>query len=292
MKKWYTDTKGPYTHLSMDGGPSLNVSKDDLTEFYQEYTSQVQKGEKFYFVERRTKLFHFFMDVDFISDQKLDRLQIIDLCKRIHSVIQSKSCFICVSKSVKRGDKIKSGIHLHFPDLIVTSRKALELRNLLPDDLREYVDDSVYKGSGLRMLWSYKKGDGPPYTPFYDLIQEKYIDSSPSVEYLKLLSIQTDFDDIITDSPNKESIDPLETFIRMNFKNQQNLNVKNIKDDEKRLIIQTNSHYCENKQSEHKSNHVYFVVDKKSRTIFQKCFDDTCKNFESRRRRLSPSLKI
>lgn len=275
----------------MDGSSSLYVSTKDIDEFHKEYINQVKYHKKLYLVEKRTKLFRFFMDIDYVSESKLTRDEIINLVDRIHEHIPGR-CFIAVSKSTHKDGKIKSGIHVHWPDLIVTSKKALDLRKKVPEDLLEFVDESVYKGSGLRMLWSYKKDDGPPYVPLYDVKNKIFLEQTPDVHILKLFCIRTEYDEILgeSDETSKECSD-LEKFINENFQGQETTEIKKIKDEPRKMIIQTNSRYCDNKKSVHRSNHVYFVIDKKNFTIYQKCFDEDCKNFESRRRRIPPTIK-
>lgn len=288
MERWFS--KNVFTHISMDGSSSLNVPTHETKDFHRTYINQVKHGKKLYLVEKRTKLFRFFMDIDYISDSKLTREEIIEIVDKVHACIPGR-CLIAVSKSCPKDDKIKSGIHVHWPELIVTSKKALELRKKVQEDILPFVDESVYKGSGLRMLWSYKKDDGPPYIPFFDVSSRTYLDHNPTQELLELYSIRTEYDELLGDTSSSCECTDLERFLRDNFKGQENIEIKKLKDEPKKLIIQTNSRYCENKRDLHKSNHVYFVIDKKNYTVFQKCFDEDCKKFESRRRRLPPTIK-
>jgi hypothetical protein len=292
MEKWSTQGS-MFSHVSMNGSSSLFVPSLDVAEFFREYINQVKNGNKLYLVEAKTKLFKFFMDIDYISDDKLTRESIIEIAKRINTCIPGK-CLISISKSCKKKDRIKSGIHLHWPDMIVTKKKALDLRLKVPEDLIEFVDESVYKGSGLRMLWSFKKNGDSAYTPFYDLSSDSPLSSDPSVELLKLFSIRSEFDELFSEDQDDLVINEgchISTFIRQNFKGQENLIIKKMKNEPNKITIQTNSHFCEKIHTNHKSNHVFFVIDKKNFTIFQKCFDSECAKFESRRRRLSPTIK-
>jgi hypothetical protein len=65
---------------------------------------------------------------------------------------------------------LKSGVHLHWPNVIVDRTRALNLRSKIIESLGpgpwdKVIDASVYGGSGLRMLWSHKKPSGDPYVP-------------------------------------------------------------------------------------------------------------------------------
>lgn len=292
MDKWATQGS-MFSHVSMNGSSSLFVPSLDVPEFFREYINQVKNGNKLYLVEAKTKLFKFFMDIDYISDDKLTHESIIEISKRINTCIPGR-CLISISKSCKKKNGIKSGIHLHWPEMIVTKKKALDLRLKVPEDLIGFVDESVYKGSGLRMLWSFKKNGDSAYTPFYDLSSDSPIISEPSVDLLKLFSIRSEFDELFSDDQDDLVINDgchISKFIRENFKGQENLSIKKMKNESNKITIQTNSHFCERIHTRHKSNHVFFVIDKKNFTIFQKCFDSECAKFESRRRRLSPTIK-
>lgn len=292
MEKWATQGS-IFSHVSMNGSSSLLVPVLDVPHFFTEYINQVKAGNKLYLVEAKTKLFKFFMDIDYISADKLTHESILDIAKKINTCIPGR-CLVSISKSCRKKDGIKSGIHLHWPDMIVTKKKALDLRLKVPEDLIEFVDESVYKGSGLRMLWSFKKTGESAYTPFHDLSSDSPLSSEPSVELLRLFSIRSEFDDIFSEPTDETSIDDgchISTFIRENFKGQENLSIKKMKNEPNKITIQTNSHFCEKIHTSHKSNHVFFVIDKKTFTIFQKCFDSDCAKFESRRRRLSPTIK-
>lgn len=283
MEKWFTK-KSP-THLQMNGGPSLSVPWKDRDKFMTEYINQVKSG-KLYLVELKSPVFKFFMDIDFVSDEKLTKDQILEISKRVNNRIPGR-CLIAVSKPTEKDSKIKSGIHLHWPNLNVTKMKALELRNMIDEDTRQFVDESVYKGSGLRMLWSFKKGDFPPYVPLYDLSTDTWFNQNPDIDVLKLFSIRTNDKLSESDSLPETNSTPVEKFINKYIKGQERTKVKKIKKRGSQWKIESDSKFCENKNCNHKSNHVYFVIDTKRLTIHQQCFDEDCKGFKGRMYKLS-----
>ena len=42
-----------------------------------------------------------------------------------------------------------------------------------------------------------------------------------------------------------------------------------------------NNRWCGNIQRQHKSNHIYYVADLRTKVIYQKCHDPNCENFKS-----------
>lgn len=268
------------THLCMNGEPSLRIT--DYDRFYEEYINKVKSGQKLYLVETKTPLFRFFVDLDYMADSKLSRDEIVSIVRRIHSAIPGK-CVCSVSSPVQKSDKVKSGIHIHWPDLIVSKQKAMRLRESIPEDLREFVDESVYKGSGLRMLWSYKRDGGSPYVPFFDFETNVWLDQQPSVETLKLFSIKTEYTAVFQESEEQKDFPILQEFIQKYIPGHENTKIK----DRSKNIFRTDSRYCERIRREHKSNHVYFVLD--GTCIYQRCYDSECKSFKGRKYRLSPS---
>lgn len=269
------------THICMNGEPSLTVT--DYDSFYREYTNKVKSGQKLYLVETKTPLFRFFVDLDYLADTKLSREDIVNIVRRIHECIPGR-CVCAVSSPVQKGTQVKSGIHIHWPELIVTKQKALRLRESIPEDLRDFADESVYKGSGLRMLWSYKRDGGSPYLPFFDLQANDFMDQQPSIEMLKLFSIKTEYTAFSEEkTEDVKSFPMLQEFIQKYIPGQQNTKLK----DRSKNVIHSDSRYCERIRREHKSNHVYFVID--GPCIFQKCYDSECKSFKGRKYKLSPS---
>ncbi len=130
------------------------------------------------FVERRTEYFMLFFDLDvadqLIIDNKFDVIKLFEFI--IDKIIGAISFYIRVGNSKKeikyiysdRNDK-NNKLHLYFPNIILNSYQAMAIRNkLLSDILKDnifnlskeqyetIIDDSVYKQSGLRLLFQVK----------------------------------------------------------------------------------------------------------------------------------------
>ena len=164
------------SHVLMDGGV-LSVPFDRLGEFYAKYVEAVNDGEHIFVVEQKTDIFNFFVDFDYKSSVALsvERIEYIArrVCDRV-ATLGGKSCLVSVAqpKSVSNA-KIKTGIHMNWPDFTVNQEGAVRLRQHIiaflatreAENWEEIVDKSVYgnpvtgsKGSGFRLPWSHKKG--------------------------------------------------------------------------------------------------------------------------------------
>lgn len=307
MNKWSRrGSGGQLTHTLMNGG-SYSVPICEMDEFFGELANQLKAKKHMYVVERKTTpKFKMFMDVDYVSETKLSRDDIVDIIKKIHRVIPGR-CVSAVAKPKPKDSLTKSGIHIHWPDLEVTKVQAIKLMNDVKlayenESFVNFIDDSVYKGSGLRMLWCHKKGkngDEDPYTPFYDANEETFFADpyTPRVSLLKLFSIRVntkperDDDDEEEEAPTTSITDDVvEKFVNACVKNEcrmkgvrcehEHVTVTKINRKNKSIYIQTLSKFCMNKRECHKSNHTYFIVDTGTRELFQKCFDDECKKYE------------
>ena len=288
--------KGPGTHVLMNGG-ILNVPDDEVHEFYQACVDTIQSGTKLYVVEQKTDGFKFFVDLDYKAPEKLADDDLLQFCSIIHHAIETTSrCVIARARPrpVSEG-LIKSGVHIHWPDLVVTRTQALNLRTKIvmslsrdfPFDWDKVIDASVYGGSGLRMLWSHKKPTGDPYTPWRQLDGSRTFSKEPSADILDLFSVRTSGDD--QETKTLENVEPLQCFIQKYLEGQETTRVKKVQRHENDgWFVQTDSTYCENTHRKHKSNHVWFSIH--SGRISQRCFDDDCREFKGREHILPPSV--
>ena len=301
MYKWRNTGGGGSSHTLMNGG-SLSVPTCDVDEFMRTYVDELQR-QKLYIVEIKTPKFFMFMDVDYVGQTKLSRDEIVDVCHRIHHVIPGR-CLVAVAKPKPKDNLIKSGIHIHWPDSIVDKTQAMELlekvRVQLPD-ISEFIDDSVYKGSGLRMLWSHKKGkcgDEDPYVPFYNVSKQKFFENQqPSVYVLRQFSIRREESVTEIKPVSVDNHTNLEMFVykcmdeERRFKNCKEpfdtARLTKLTRDKNMIFAQTPSKYCMNYKKCHKSNHIYYVINLDKSVMYQKCFDESCKKYEGLHHKLS-----
>lgn len=255
-------------------------------EFHRNYLDTINSGTKLYVVEQKTERFKFFIDLDYKAHDKLSDEDLNQFCTIIHEAIGSSSTPYFAARAQPRPIKdnlIKSGVHIHWPDIVVTRNQALNLRTKIIESLGEgqwdeIIDASVYGGSGLRMLWSHKKPSGDPYVP---------LGLPKTVETLELMSVRVKDGDI-HDTRDVIEIDGLEDFIRK-FKGQETTRIKRVqRHDHDGWFLQTDSTYCDRIKRPHRSNHVWFSI--RSGRISQRCFDEECRDYKGPEHNLPPSI--
>ncbi len=353
------------SHVLMDGGV-LSVPFDRLNDFYKICIQCIKNGEKIYVVEQKTDNYNFFLDIDYKDENALDIETITDISKVIFTKVKKfcnsdQTVIISVAQPKPKDGKIKTGVHLNFPGLVVNQHGAIQLMyhiiqtlgNVYPEtDWFQFIDPSVYgnlntktKGSGFRMPWSHKKskheackGNGcndcengkiieGEYLPIYLLVNNdvKEISQLPSLDLLWLVTLRSESKNIIeipdanykelkknkkeggftkaqirNELKDSELCAYLETFVRKYLQGQQNARITKIFKSNNNFLVQTTSKYCENLDRSHSSNHVWFLIDHKDKTICQKCFcrcDTTegrkhgyCKDFYGRKNQLTTKI--
>ena len=295
LSRWRVP-KGPGTHVLMDGG-ILHVPTEETKEFYREYIQLVNSGTKLYVVEQKTERFKFFVDLDYKAETKLSEEDLIQFCSIIHEALDTSSrCLIARAqpRPIKDG-LVKSGVHVHWPDLVVTRVQAMNLRTkiigslaaALPFEWDKIIDASVYGGSGLRMLWSHKKPSGDPYVPWRELRTSTEFVKAPDADTLELFSVRTD--DVLSVTEALEDTGALEDFVRKYMEGQERTHIKKVQRHEHDgWYAQSDSRYCERARREHKSNHVWFHISRGK--ISQRCFDEECSEFKGTELILPPSI--
>jgi Prim-pol 4/Herpesviridae UL52/UL70 DNA primase len=291
MERWKVP-KGPGTHVLMDGG-ILFVPTEETEEFYQVCIDLINSGSKLYVVEQKTENFRFFVDLDYKAPVKLADDDLLHFCSIIHGALETNSrCLLARARPRSVGEGlIKSGVHIHWPDLIVNRIQALNLRTKIIASLGDgpwdqIIDASVYGGSGLRMLWSHKKPTGDPYVPWRQLHGPE-LPKEPSVEYLRLFAVRTD--EPPKDAEILANISHLEEFIQRYLPGQRKARIKKVQRHEHDgWFAQTDSRFCERIKTEHKSNHVWFSIH--AGRVSQRCLDEQCAEFKGSEHILPPSI--
>jgi len=284
----------PASHVSMRGGVHY-VPPDRESEFFRLYCKLVRQKTRLHLVEQcNTNEFKFFLDIDYKSPEALTIQDVEKLATDICRLVDGGKCLVLVANPKQQGDLWKSGIHMVWFEYIVDYEQAMEARNKLvqelpPDkDWSNILDTSVYRG-GLRLPWSWKynkktEKEEVAYLPLC-IITERFtireVDQAPDEALLKLASVRMSGSgkregrfsqkDLTNSIQDKESYLEYEKFIRMNVPGNKKTIVRNIMKKDKYFIVDTNSHFCENKGGIHSGNRVYFVVDSTG-MMYQKCF--------------------
>ena len=292
IAKWRVP-KGPATHVLMDGG-ILHVPDSEIEEFHRAYIDSINSGLKLFVVEQKTDRFKFFVDLDYKAPEKLSDEDLNQFCSIIDDVVGSKCLVARAQVRQVKGDDgqptLKSGVHLHWPTVIVDRTRALNLRSKIieglgPGPWDKVIDASVYGGSGLRMLWSHKKPSGDPYVP----VDTAYGRTPETLELFSVRTIQSQANFGLELGGGEVETGPLQDYVRRYMAGQDRTHVKRVQRHEHDgWYVQTDSKYCENIRREHKSNHVWFTI--KSGRIAQRCFDEECTEFRGREHNLPPTI--
>lgn len=275
------------THMILTGG-TLNIQ--DYDSFYDYYLKSTQR---LFLVEKIEGVFKLFFDIDYVGPE-LDFIKLfLEICK----IVNAGKCHIARADPRITEKGLKYGFHLIWPQCDVTKPRAAQIRQRVLNEFGpewSNIIDGI--GSGLRMLWSYKVGDGSTcYVP-YGTITEKFEfiefeNRDPSIEFLKMFSIKSKETIKSIEPFNSTDNSSLENFIRINIRGQENLKITGCKPSRNNVdvCIFTNSRYCANIRREHKSNHVYFII--KGSHIFQRCTDCDCSKYKGRMYLLPKTIK-
>lgn len=181
VKRSNTSDKREVTHLLLDGG-NIHLSSDDMEEFYSCYANDLVCGRKNFIVEMKTPVFKYFMDLDILDHEFYEGKRLIKLVQTVQHALSfffdrydgfSGDVYICTSppkeQHLQDTDYIKTGVHLIWPDVVVTTDIAIFLRQFVIQYVTAKLgkreehnpwevvfDHSVYESNGLRMIGSYK----------------------------------------------------------------------------------------------------------------------------------------
>lgn len=181
LKKWLNDNgysitdKGDeriITHVCMKGG-KYSIPNDSYLNFFKKYVESVSNNDSVYFCERPSDVCKMFCDFDFVEDRNINLNDIDYIFKTISDTTENYfgekyNVIICVTspKDIKKNNvsMIKSGIHLIWEDLFLTTPMAKSFSKIIKQELcnqygdykwDDIIDDQVYV-SGLRMIYSSK----------------------------------------------------------------------------------------------------------------------------------------
>ena len=282
----------PLTHLLMDGG-RLFVSDEEMDSFYDTYVTELSE-RNLYAVEQKTETFRFFVDLDYKAADKLADADLLDIVTVMNGCVGGGRC--CIARATARPVKegIKSGVHIHWPDKVVTRGSAMQLRTKILEHFEgdvwaDRIDSSVYNGSGLRMLWSHKKPTGDPYKP-WRMLDGHVFGPEKKKSVLELFTIRCPMGTFSPRAGPSVDANLIEEFIQKYVRGHETTSVKRISElpDNAGYFVQTDSKWCERIRGTHRSNHVWFMITPRGRLV-QRCFNDDCKDHANSIYRLPPS---
>ena len=286
------------SHLSLVGG-KYHIPDKDLDEFYNLYSIFYHEC---HMVEKIRYPSRFFADVD-----KIESSDLSDLIKRLSK--KNIGGVLCIRDADEDG---LYGLHMICTDVVENKNDSLAL---CTQYLGMSADLSVYN-TGLRMIGSNKKYNIKRiYYPRYEISngQVNPMDGAITPEILKRCSIHLRHHDsfVPTVVPNS-IIFPTHTITRREYntkeKHSQNtinfsfihpkyedITISKKTSYDNSIVLFVDTKYCQNISTEHTNNHVYFVINIKTKYIYQKCFcahkrkDLSCSVFKSNGKKI-PSL--
>jgi len=193
-------------------GGKIYIPQAQNYQFLCKYAEELQKGTSLYYVECRSKVFKFMIDVDISDDHYWSKEEIIEITIIIQSVVKeffemNIPSICCTSAPKMKKDLIHTGIHLIWTDLFVTSDTALIMRRGIiqrlkssssrkPGNWDDIIDETIYTKNGYRMVGSDKmkldktNGKIPEGRPL-ELLFVMDSDGTVNEEYFRRLKIDT-----------------------------------------------------------------------------------------------------
>lgn len=198
--KWSRDneatTAAPRTHSVLVGGKCANYAIPDkhMSTFYRLYAQSLSMREPhFLHEEHATPAFPFFIDLDIKLTKRVSEDRLLEWAKAIQNWVvkwirpndnipfqreKRGICIIATTPCTAVENGIKAGLHLHFPNMLVTIKHACTIRFYVLDMLNKngdvdedgevdnrpdefvhkwskVIDSQVY-GHGLRLIGSRK----------------------------------------------------------------------------------------------------------------------------------------
>lgn len=286
------------SHLSLVGG-KYHIPDKDIEEFYHLYSISYREC---HLVEKVRYPSRFFADVD-----KIESSDLSELIKRLSK--KNIGGVLCIRDADENG---LYGLHMICTDVVENKNDSLAL---CTQYLGTYADLSVYS-TGLRMIGSSKKYNIKRiYYPRYEISngQVNPIDCAITPEILKRCSIHLRHTDSFVpmkvntflhvpkhittrreyDTKRKYS---KSTQINLGFvhRKYEDVTISKKTSYNNNIVLFVDTKYCLNISKEHTNNHVYFVINTKTREIYQKCFcthnrkDLCCSEFKSTKKRIPP----
>jgi hypothetical protein len=299
FRRWaltkYKGNTGSRTFLFLDKG-KFSLNDDDVTDMYLRYVSAVHSGQTVRLVEVKTQpCFVFFCDLDFSGvDETFVRSATLDIATAFLRYTSAASALVarCFRQS-------KFGVHLVIPTYMVTCDQATALcANVVSEigSAQAVLDTTVYrKATGLRMVYSAKKGETCVYEPWFRVggetgcELEAATDARGMFSYVQQFTIQCSNQGMpvrkvnLTESESKSSAfttvpnsnDDVSEMIRKLrvFKIQDRITKVNVLVPGRRVALHTDSRVCRNMRRPHTSATIWYeaTIVQDTLSLYQRC---------------------
>jgi hypothetical protein len=321
-----TQEQAPATHLFLDGGRAA-VPDNLAGAFLNMYTNALLRGERVCCVELKSAVFRMFFDVDAVvavaeeADGLVAAFEIInDAAMQFWTVSEKPRLVISSAPPKPDPDGTKCGFHLVWPTIFVNAPIALAFRAHVIELLQQsniaalnswhnVLDACVFKGTGLRMVFSDKGNEGRPYTPTMSMgsadgpVAIEGITAAEKRMYVHELSLRV-FDQTLT--PCRNGIEQLADDVTYSGNSGTSFRLEAFTSHlqtvqealpavydtqrfvgafrmEHAVMLRSSSRFCHNVDREHRTSTVYFCITR--RGVSQRCYcrkeDAGCATFGS-----------
>lgn len=192
------DASKKESHLLYDGG-AVYVPEDKYFLFLKHYANDFKNNVQLHFIEQRTPIYKYMIDLDIYDDHYLSKEEIIEVCTFINKIVNEfyekpYSCIVCNCTGKPKTNKeglIHTGIHIIWPKLFVKDNISKLFRYAILQKIKEVhlkehwdwdtvFDKLIYEKYGFTMVGSCKKKSDRVYVPYLVLssdgsILEDYI---------------------------------------------------------------------------------------------------------------------
>ena len=218
-------------------------------------------------------------------------------CKKKNCRTSNKYCSLCMNKG-----KIYQN-RRYFPFMILTEEGNEYVRKME----KYYISNQEYLEKGTILKFLIEKNSIRTHSPMNikwkqnmpawykpEPITERVIKKRNPTKYLEDKSLTEEQRMKISGYSDLERIDmsdirfqQLEQFIQTMWPIYKDLKIRMIKRTGRKNAkhysyqIQTCDHYCHNIKREHTGNHIWFHIDPQTHSIYQRCFDNDCRDFIS-----------
>lgn len=280
LRSCKVDSATEATHLSLVGG-KYKIEDDKVVEFHDHYTTHY---DKCFLMERVRYPGLFFIDVDNVDIETMKNI--------LNSFLKNR--FDCVVSLRQMDENNRIGMHINSSILVQSKEEATRLCTYYVGDQGDY---SVYN-TGLRMIGSNKKYDVKRvYFPCYEVQNGTLnrLEKGITRELVDKCSIHVSCatkERISSPQPgiekslrsilppirrtNEKGVHKSGSSFTLNLgflnANYENVSIISKTCFKTHVTLFTRSRFCQNIQREHKSQHVYFVMDLKTKFMYQRCF--------------------
>ena len=201
---YYSKSKIPdkvESHTLYDGG-LVYVPDDVYYQFLKLYAKDFKNKEPLHFIEKRSPVYKFMIDLDIYDTEYLSKEEIIKVCSFIISIVcefyehdyMAIVCNCTGTPKLNKNDQtqIHTGLHIIFPKLFVVDDTSKMIRNAILqkakiDKFKEHwnwidvFDIRIYNANGFTMVGSSKLNSDRVYVPYLVLdktgsLKEDYLE--------------------------------------------------------------------------------------------------------------------